>query len=269
MSFQNLFANKKPIIGCVHLLPLPGSPLYSGKMSEVYDLAINEAEMLIHGGVDALIVENFRDKPFYPDRVPAETVASLAAIGREIVNRGKVPVGINVLRNDGESAIAIATAVGAHFVRINVHGGAVVSEQGVIISKSHLSLRLRANLKSSVLIFADVGVKHAAPLADRGLATETIDAEERNLADVLIVSGSITGKEADVSDVDVVKANTKLPVIIGSGATPDNVHKVWNKVDGLIVGSYFKKEGKGSNTVEPERVAKMIGAVSKLRGLSS
>ncbi len=265
MSYESLFPNKKPVIGCIHLLPLPGSPLYDGDVEQVYELAEREAEMLVRSGVDALIVENFRDKPFYPGRVPAETVAALASVGRDIIKRCGVPVGMNVLRNDGESAVAIATAIGADFVRINVHGGTVVSEQGVLHGQSHLTLRLRAALKSKALIFADVGVKHAAPLADRGLATEAIDAGERNLADALIVSGSMTGTETSVSDVDIVKANTRLPVVIGSGATPENVHKVWDKIDGLIVGSYFKKGGKAPNTVEPARVEKMMAAVTKLR----
>jgi len=265
MAFHNLFNSQKPIIGCIHLLPLPGSPLYDGNLERIYDLALSEADQLVKGGVDALIVENFRDKPFYPDRVPAETVAALSGVGREIVKACKVPVGINVLRNDGESAIAIAAGIGADFIRVNVTGGAVVSEQGIIVGKSHLVVRLRAALKSEALIFADVGVKHAAALADRGLATEAIDAEERNLADALIVSGSMTGKETDTADIDIVKAHTSLPVLIGSGATPDNLPKVWDKVDGLIVGSYFKEGGKGNNVVDPERVSRMMKAVAGLR----
>lgn len=263
MSFQKLFSSK-PVIGCIHLLPLPGAPLYAGSMDKVYELATQEAEMLIKHGVNGLIVENFRDKPFYPDHVPAETVAALAAVGRDLVKMCNVPIGVNVLRNDGEAAVAIATAIDAQFVRINVLGGAVVSEQGVIVGKSHDVQRLRANLKSNVLVFADVGVKHAAPLADRGLAVESIDAGERNLADALIVSGAMTGSETDTKDVDVVKQHTKLPVLIGSGATPDNVHKIWSKVDGIIVGSYFKKDGKGSNTVEPGRVKELMDTVNKL-----
>lgn len=265
MRFNDLFANKKPVIGCIHLLPLPGSPLYGGAMQAVYDQALQETALFRARGIDALIVENFRDKPFYPDRVPAETVAALACVAREIVKESKLPVGINVLRNDAESAMAIAAGAQAHFIRVNVSGGAIVSEQGIIVGKSHLTLRLRAALKSNALIFADVGVKHAAPLADRGLATEAIDAGERNLADALIVSGSMTGQETNVADVDIVKANTSLPVLIGSGAQPDNVDKVWNKTDGLIVGSYFKVDGKGNNDVDPARVDAFMNKIAALR----
>jgi len=129
---------------------------------------------------------------------------------------------------------------------------------------SHLTLRLRTTLKSAVMIFADVGVKHAAPLADRGLAIETRDLAERGLADAIIVSGELTGAETKTEDVDIVRKNTSLPILIGSGATPENLHKVYTKVDGVIVGSYFKTDGKGNNFVEEKRVKGFVEALESL-----
>ena len=126
-------------------------------------------------------------------------------------------------------------------------------------------LRLRAALRSNALIFADVGVKHAAALADRGLATETKDLAERGLVDAIIVSGELTGAETKTEDIDIVRQNTNLPIVIGSGATPENLHKVYSKVDGIIVGSYFKKDGKGNNLVEEARVKVFSDAMAALR----
>ena len=265
MKFSEVFSSKKPLIACIHLLPLPGSPLYGGSMDEVYWRALQETEIFMNNAIDGLIIENFRDKPFFPARVPAETVAALSAVAREVMRLAKVPIGINVLRNDGESAIAIAAAVQAHFVRINVHMGAVVSEQGIIQGTSHLTMRLRSALKSDVLVFADVGVKHAAPLAGRGLAIETRDMTERGLADAIIVSGELTGSETKTEDVDIVRQNTSLPILIGSGATPENLHKVYSKVEGVIVGSYFKKDGKGNNFVDGKRVKAFTDALASLK----
>jgi membrane complex biogenesis BtpA family protein len=142
---------------------------------------------------------------------------------------------------------------------------AVVSEQGIIEGRSHETLRLRSALRSHALIFADVGVKHAAALADRGLATETKDLAERGLVDAIIVSGELTGAETKTEDVDIVRKNTNLPILIGSGATPENLHKVFSKVDGIIVGSYFKKDGKGNNLVEEARVKKFTDSIAALR----
>jgi len=266
MKFQDLFGQKKTLIACVHLLPLPGAPRFTGDMRAVYDAALKEADIFKRQGVDGLIVENFHDKPFYPGRVPAETVAALAAVTREIVKATGLPVGVNALRNDALSAMAIAAAAEAHFIRVNVHMGAVVSEQGVIQGASHETLRLRAALRSQVLIFADVGVKHAAPLADRGPPAETKDLTERGMADAIIVSGEITGAETRPEDVDLVAAHTHLPILIGSGTTPENLPNVYTKADGFIVGSYFKKGGRGENRVEARRVEAFVQKFEALTG---
>src|SRR6187402_1892819 len=143
MSFADVFGEKPVLIGCIHLAPLPGAPRYAGSMSDVFQQALEEGEIYRRAGIDGLSIENFRDRPFYPERVPPETTAAMAAVAREVVNAIKLPIGINVLRNDGAAALAVATAAKAHFVRINVHMGVVVSEQGIIQGKAHETLRLR------------------------------------------------------------------------------------------------------------------------------
>lgn len=264
MTFKNLFPLQKPLIACIHLMPLPGSPRYTGNMREVYDTALAEAEIFTRYPIDALIVENFRDMPFYPKNIPAETTAALAAVTREIVKVVQLPVGVNALRNDAPAALAIATATEADFIRVNIHMDAVVADQGIIQGESHETLRLRAALQSHVLIFADVGVKHATPLGGRGLAFETRDVSERGLVDAIIVSGDLTGEETSLEDVHVVRQNTSLPILIGSGVTPNNLSNAYAKADGLIVGSTFKKDGKADNLVEEARVKALTDTVKAL-----
>ena len=266
MSFQDLFGERKPLIGVLHLLPLPGAPLYEGAIQKVYDQALAELEVFKRHRLDSVIVENFRDMPYFPGRVPAETVAAMAAVSREIVRAADMPVGINVLRSDGEAAIAVATASGAHYVRINVHMGAVVADQGIVQGSSQFSVRLRSALKSRALIFADVAVKHAAPVAGRSLDIETRDLAERGLADAVIVTGDRTGVETSVTDVDIVRRSTALPLLVGSGATPENIEQTLPKVNGLIVGSYFKKDGAGHNLVDESRVQRFVRRFAELRG---
>src|SRR5512147_3052677 len=126
MRFREIFRGAKPVLACIHLLPLPGAPLYGGSMGAVYERALEEAAIFERNGIDGLIVENFRDKPFFPAKIPAETLAALTAVTTEVVRRVKVPVGVNALRNDAGAALAAATAAEAHFIRVNVHMGAVV-----------------------------------------------------------------------------------------------------------------------------------------------
>lgn len=259
IKFSDIFPKRKPMIACIHLQALPGAPLYGGDMRPVFDQAIAEAELFARAGVDAIIVENFRDVPFYPDRVPAETIAAMGALCREIVTHaGGVPVGVNVLRNDADAALGIAVAVGAQFIRVNVHNAAALTDQGVIEGRAYATLRKRNMLGAQVLIFADVAVKHAAPIAHIPLDIETRDLSERSLADALIVSGTGTGAATSIDDLRTVKHNSHLPVIIGSGTTPANLSALNAFADGYIVGSHLKVGGKADHAVDPERLRSFL-----------
>lgn len=255
---------RKPVIACIHLLPTVGSHKYDGEVERIYETAMREARVLIDCGVDALIVENFRDGPFYPGRVPPETIATVAGVTREIVGAaGNIPVGVAVLRNDAEAALAIATATNAAFIRVNVHVGAVLAAQGVVEGKSHETLRLRHNLKSNVAIYADAGVKHSIPWVYPKLSEEIRDLAPH--ADAIIVSGSVTGVETDVDDVALAKKSSSKPVLIGSGVTPQNLSAVYELADGFIVGSYFKVDGIPANPIDVRRVEKFMSARQAVR----
>ena len=249
MTFSELFPGSKPLIAVIHLPALPGAPLYSGDMEAIYQRAVREARVFDNCDVDAIIVENFGDAPFFPETVPPATVAAMGGICREIRRQINTPIGVNVLRNDGAAALSIAEASGADFIRINVHIGAVVADQGLIQGKAHEVLRLRRLLGSKVLIFADVGVKHASPLAGTGLLQETRDLSERGMADAVIVSGSGTGHPTSLEDLQTVKENSALPVLIGSGTTLQSLPDLDRFADGYIVGSAFKEAGKAQNPV--------------------
>ncbi len=257
----DIFSSSKPVIGCIHLLPLPGSPRYDGNMSQIIDRALQEALIYEKHGISGLIVENFGDSPFYPDRIPAETTAAMTVIGWELVRACHLPIGINALRNDAMSAMAIATAIQAPFIRVNIHMGAALTDQGIIQGMSYRTLRYRTSLKSTVLIFADVAVKHAAPLADRSLELETLDLTERGMVDAIIVSGDRTGSPAKIDDLRAVCEHTHLPVFIGSGTTPDNVSMLGELADGFIVGSTFKQDGSAEKDVDESRVRHFMSRI--------
>ena len=254
MNFKDIFATAKPIIACIHLMPLPGAPLYKGDLDSIFETALREVGIFKRNNVDGLIVENFRDTPFYPDNLPSETIAAMTAVTHEIRKAFPGPIGVNALRNDAKSAMSIAVAAQAQFIRVNIHTGSALTDQGLIQGKAYETLRLRASLKSDVLIFADVDVKHATPLGNRGIEAETRDLSERGLADAIIVSGEGTGKPTNSSDLRKVGKNTELPVLLGSGVKPDNISSLSKIADGFIVGSYFKKGGKAMNTVDEDRV---------------
>ena len=246
----------------IHLPPLIGSPQSTQPLHEIRTRALSDARALIDNGIDGVIIENYGDAPFYPNRVGPHTVAALALIANEIRERHpKTPIGLNVLRNDAKSAIAIAAVTGANFIRVNVHTGAMLTDQGIIQGKAHETLRYRSTLKSEVKIFADIAVKHAAPLAPIDILTSAEDTYHRGLADALIVTGTATGKSADLSQLKAVKsAVPQASVFAGSGVTIDNLTEVLQYADGVIVGTSIKRDGVTTNGVDANRVRALIKA---------
>lgn len=263
-KWSTLLKKKQPIvIGMLHLPALPGSPLFSGDLDTIRKRLIADANALTAGGVDALMMENFGDIPFSPGRVSAETVAVMTVMATEVKRTSKLPLGINVLRNDGESAIAIAVAVGAEFIRVNVLSGARVTDQGLIQGISYDLLRMRSRLgASNIAIMADVDVKHSAALAPRDIVDEVDDTIKRGLADAVIVSGAGTGKKADPEKVArVANASGATPVFLGSGVSIDNVKQYTQFARGFIVGTTFKKEGNVDAPVDVKRVKAFMNRV--------
>lgn len=238
-----MFQGIKPIIGMLHAPALPGSSSFEGNLDSIRSFILKDAESLVKGGVQALMLENYGDLPFFPNSVPEITIAHLAAIARMIRKKFTIPLGINVLRNDGISALAIAHASGAQFVRINILTGARLTDQGVISGNAHEILRFRKKIgATSVKIFADIAVKYSSALTDRTIRNEVEETVHRSGADGLIVSGEGTGKPVDIDRVREVKSLSEgKPVWIGSGTTLENILDVEPHADGFIIGSAFKK----------------------------
>jgi membrane complex biogenesis BtpA family protein len=265
-----LFPVRKPIIAMVHVLPLPGSPLYGDRtLEEVYDHAVREAKMLEDGGVDGLLLENAGDVPFLkPEHIGLETAAAMSVIGDRIRRETRLPLGFNIVANAARASLACAVASGATFVRVNQWANAYVANEGIIEGAASEALRYRKLLDARhVAILADVHVKHGshAIVADRDIAEQARDAEFFG-ADVLIATGSRTGHATDVSEVEEIRAGTSLPLIVGSGLTPGNAATVLGAADGAIVGSWFKDNGRmHGGVVMREKVAELMEAVSRLR----
>ena len=255
-----------PVIGMLHVPPLPGStgcvsPLDS--MQSICRYVLRDAATLVDGGVHGLMLENFGDVPFYPDRVPPATIAQMTALATVIREEyPDVPLGINVLRNDALAALAVAHAVGAHFIRVNVLCGARLTDQGLIASRAHELLREHSRLGATgIQIWADVDVKHSAPVAPLPLAREIDDTFSRGLADAVILTGSATGAGIDEQYLrEASAAAGARPLIAGSGVTPATLGQLVPHVQGLVVGSALQEKGFAGEPVNRQRVRKLMTA---------
>lgn len=264
-----LVSAAKPVIGMLHLLPLPGSPNFQGDRAAIRKRLLEDADTLVSAGVHGLMIENFGDVPFYPDSVPAHVVAEMTALAMLVRTAfDGVPLGINVLRNDALAAVSIAAAVGADFVRINVLTGARLTDQGIIQGKAHEVLRLRDVMMEAqrIAIWADVDVKHSVALAPRPLHDEVDDLLHRGLADAIVVSGAGTGKPTDPAKVADVKRATvaasrrQIPVLLGAGVTTESLPLLAPHADGFIVGTSLKHKGIATAPVDPARAKEFMAA---------
>lgn len=264
MDLKQIFKTPNPIIGVVHLLPLPTSPRWGGSLKAVIDRAEQESVALASGGVDGVIVENFFDAPFAKDCVDPAVVSAMSLVVQRLMSLVTLPIGINVLRNDARSAIAIATCVQAQFIRVNVLTGVMATDQGLIEGQAHQLLRYRRELGSDVKILADVLVKHARPLGSPNLTTAVQETIDRGLADGVILSGWSTGSPPSLEDLELASAAAAgTPVFIGSGADWENIPRLIQAANGVIVSSSLKRRGKIEQPIDPIRVSQFVEAMHR------
>jgi uncharacterized protein len=264
VDLKQIFHTANPIIGVVHLLPLPTSPRWGGSLQSVIDRAEQEAVALASGGVDGIIVENFFDAPFSKESVDPAVVSAISLVVRRLKNMITLPIGINVLRNDAHSAMAIATCVQAQFIRVNVLTGVMATDQGLIEGQAHQLLRYRRELGSDVKILADVLVKHARPLGSPNLTTAVQETIERGLADGVILSGWATGSPPSLEDLELASAAAaETPVFIGSGANWENIPRLIQAADGVIVSSSLKRRGQITQPIDPIRVSQFVESMRR------
>ncbi len=253
-----------PVWGMVHLLPLPGSPGFGrgvDSVSAVLDRALADVEALAGAGYRGVMVENYGDLPFRKERVEAVTLAVMTRVATEL--RRSWPglrIGINCLRNDARAALAAATGAGADAIRVNVHTGVAVTDQGLIEGRADQTLRLRRHWGADdVRILADVEVKHARPLGDVPLDERVADLCQRGQADVLLVTGPGTGRPADPERFEEVRRVAgETPVLVASGVTAETAFEWAGRADGAIVGSDLMSGGRAGAGVEADRAARLL-----------
>jgi membrane complex biogenesis BtpA family protein len=267
MRMISLFCRPKPVVGVIHVGALPGTPSNIQSMTELVTAATGEAKLYRESGVDGIVIENMHDVPYLRGEVGPEIVAAMTAIGTEVKGESGLPVGIQILAGANVEAMAVAHAAGLDFIRAEGYAYAHVADEGLIQASAARLLRYRRMIGATqVKVWADVKKKHSAHAitSDVSLGT-TAETVEFMGADCVIVTGDVTGKPPSRTDLQEAKSHCRLPVILGSGISADNIPDFYFEADGFIVGSAFKVEGHWSNTIDPSRVSKFMAIVSNLR----
>jgi membrane complex biogenesis BtpA family protein len=263
---KSSFGSTKPIVAMIHLAPLPGAPLYDrdGGMQKILDLAVADIEALQAGGVDAVMFGNEGDRPYLLKASPQSLAAMAHAVG-ELKRLIKLPFGVNYLW-DPVATVSLAVASGASFAR-EIFTGVYESDMGLWAPDAAAALRLKADLgRPDLTLMFNINAEFASPLGSRSIAARARSAVFSSLADVVLVSGPMTGQGVETADLKIVKdAVQGTPVFANTGVTIDTVAAILKVGDGAVVGTHFKIDGNTWNAVDRDRVARFMDKVRKLR----
>lgn len=263
-KFKDYIKNRKVLVGMIHIKALPGTPENRLSSQEIINEAINEAKVLKKFGFEVLMIENMHDIP-YTHKIGPEITALMTVIGKEI-KKLDVYCGIQILAWANKEALAAAKAASLDFIRAEGFVYAHVADEGYVESCAGELLRYRKMIGAEdVLIFTDIKKKHSshAITSDVSIA-ETGHTAEFFLSDGVIVTGVSTGTEADLEEVKAVRKVVKIPVLIGSGITPENLKDYFDYSDVFIVGSYIKKQGYWKNDIDEVRTNSLVKEFNRL-----
>ncbi len=264
---NNIFGINKAVVGMIHVDALPGTPKYKGDVEGIINSAVKEAIIYKNSGIDAIAIENMHDIPYLKRNVGPEIISLISIIGREVKKVSQLPCGIQILAGANKDALAAAHSAGMDFIRSEGFVFAHVADEGIMDSDAGELLRYRKQIGAeNILIFTDIKKKHSSHSITTDVdIVETAKAAEFFLSDGVILTGISTGKETDIDDLKKVKDAVKIPVLIGSGLTANNIEKYFPAADAFIIGSYFKHSGEWKNEVDADRVKTLADKINNLR----
>lgn len=261
---KSIFGVERALIGVVHLQALPGTPGNKLNIAAITSIAVQEARAYEEAGFHGVMIENTHDRPYLKVNVGPEITASMAVIGADIRKAVALPLGVQVLAGANSSAIAVALASGANFVRVEGFVFAHVADEGLIEGSAGVLLRYRRAIGADhIRVFADIKKKHSAHAITADVdIVETAHAAEFFAVDGVIVSGVATGQPTDPKEVNSVAHSVSVPTLVGSGITIDNILD-YSSADALIVGSSIKQDGLWSNEIDSDGARALVRAFAQ------
>ncbi|MCD6462624.1 MAG: BtpA/SgcQ family protein [Thermotogae bacterium] len=261
-KLKRIFGREKVIIGMIHFPPLPGAPLYDERKGVDWIRKWVEEDLLAlqNGGVDAVMFCNENDRP-YVFKADYVTIATMSRIIGELLEKIDLPFGVDVLW-DPKAALAIAKATGAKFIR-EVITGTYVSDMGIWNTNVGELYRYRKLIDAEdIAIFFNISAEFASSLDKRSLSEIAKSVVFSSLADVVLVSGPMTGIAPSKNFIKEVKESIpETPVFVNTGVNEENVVELLSVADGAIVGTSLKKEGITWNPVDKDRVKSFMKRV--------
>ncbi len=265
-KFADIF-DSKAVIGMIHVQALPGTPNYNGGVKTIIEKAVEEALIYRGAGVGGLIIENMHDVPYINRTVGPEITAAMSVVGHEVKDKTGLPCGIQILAGANKESLAAANFAGLDFIRAEGFVFSHIADEGLMNSDAGELLRYRKMIGAeNILIFTDIKKKHSSHNITKDVSlADTAEAAEFFLSDGLIITGSKTGSSANIEDLKSVRKKTKLPILVGSGISTENIDQYFNYADAFIVGSHFKKDGFWKNDLDEKRISEFVEKFNSLK----
>ena len=262
-AFKQLFDVPFAVIGMIHARALPGTPTYDGKDELILETALREARIYKKAGLHGIMIENMHDLPYLYGEAGHEITAFMTLLAHEVKRECALPCGIQILAGANKAALAVAKAANLQFVRVEGFVYAHIADEGFANACAGELLRYRKQINvENVLVLTDIKKKHASHSITHDTdLVETAKTAEFFKSDGLIITGTATGNSPHMPDVEKVKHAVDLPILAGSGITPDNVKSCSKICDGAIVGSTFKRNGFWKNEILPEKVSNFMDSL--------
>lgn len=270
---KDIFNKRKPVIGMVHVKPLPGTGKYAKSqyqsVAEILESALKDAKALKEGGIHGLIIENAGSGPYQiGEHIDPIETAMLSVIAARIWRETKLPFGISMSVNGVKQAVAVAKASNGSFVRATGWVNGYYSSAGFVSPCAAACVRYRKLVNGeNIRVFADIQVKNGSHIfiQDKTLEEQALDARAA-CADAVILTGNKTGLRPDMAQLERLKKTVRLPLVVGSGVTADNLNELYPYAEAFIVGTGFKEHKRIEEQILVERVREFMDEYEKLGG---
>ncbi len=255
-----------PVIGMVQPPALPGSGGWRGQpFKDILEFALADAQALIEGGIDAVLVQNMWDGPIKETATP-QAISHMSVIAQEIRRLTRLPLGVSLLANDGPANLSVAAAAEADFVRLKVYVGIMIRGSGLIPGCAAEAIAARKLLGCEhIRILADVHDRSGTPLGNPPLAGD-VEGAVWSHADALIITGR---NEEELIQMlsEARQASAGLPIVLGGGTRVENLARLLPLVDGVIVGATLKRNGQDPEPVDSRASSSLHGCRSGTESL--
>lgn len=257
-----MFIPNKTVFAMIQPEPLPGSYRHrDATIDDIVKSVLDEMELVDKCGFDGVILQNMNDMPI-KQIAPPEAISYMTRIGFEIKN--KYPhIILGVLVNwDGVASMAVADAIGADFIRVeHLFTGANVTSAGILEAQCVEIANIRKRICSKIPVYADIYEVHGVPLGEKPIENAAWEAINEAFADGLFISGKNAEKSIEMAQ-KIRKKLPNVPIILGGGATGDNITELMKYYDGVSVATWVKN-GDMKNPIDKERAKIFLSNAKK------